>query len=122
MAAGLFQGVILLFELGLELLPIPGIGFGLNLSFLAGDSFEFVEQRGNGGFENVEPLFLFRAVGLKVVETLSALAATLQQRSMGSLGCRSFRIESRLPLLQLTQEWTLLLKRLQKPAFFAPAS
>jgi hypothetical protein len=41
---------------------------------------------------------------------------------MGSLGCRSFRIESGLPLLQLTQEWTLLFERLKQPAFFASAS
>ena len=67
----------------------------------------------DGGFENLEPLFLFRAVGLKAVETLTALAATLQQWSMGSLGCCSLRIESRLPLFQLTQQWTFVLKRLE---------
>jgi hypothetical protein len=41
---------------------------------------------------------------------------------MGSLGCCPFCIESRLPLLQLTQEWTFLLERLKQPAFFASAS
>ena len=41
---------------------------------------------------------------------------------MGSLGCRSLRIESRLPLLQLTKEWTFLLERLKQPAFFASTS
>ena len=92
MAAGLLQGIVRLFEFGLELLPVSGIGLGLNFSFLRGDSLEFVQQRGDGGFENLEPLFLFRAVGLKAVETLTALAATLQQWSMGSLGCGSFGI------------------------------
>ncbi len=122
MAAGLLQGVVRLFEFGLELLPVPGIGLGLNLSFLRRDSLEFVQQRGDGGFKNLKPLLLFRAVGLKALEAFTALAAALQQWSMGSLGRSSLRIQSRLPLFQLSQERTLLLESLKQTAFFASAS
>ena len=76
--AGLFQGMVRLFEFGLELLPVPCIGLGLNFSLLPGDSFEFLQQRGNGGFKGLESLFLFCAVGLKAEETFTALPATLQ--------------------------------------------
>jgi hypothetical protein len=104
------------------LLPVPGIGLGLNLSLLSGNSLEFLEQRTDGGFENEKSLFLLRAVGLKAVETLAALAATLQQGSMGSLGGSSLRIQGRLPLFQLTQPWSFLLESLKQSAFFSPAS